>query len=135
MYDPTHYIVSEFETVLSHRFPYECEPRMLKYVRRYQSPDGKRTWYYWPKRRYNSPEEAVDALTKWCKEHAPVTGTDNTVAGVPFSNDRTFGYIAGQHNAILTPHSRATVSSESNAILTRHSKVTLNTPPPYEAMP
>ena len=50
------------------------------------------------------------------------------------SGSHMFGYQCGR-NAILTPHSRATVSGESNAILTRHSKVTLSTPPPYEAMP
>ena len=102
-FEQVRYIVSEFSTEYSDHFPYECEPSMLKYVSRHTSTDGKRTWYYWPKRRYNSPEEAVDALAKWCREHAPVTGTDNTVAGVPFSNDRTFGYIAGQHNGSHTP--------------------------------
>ena len=57
-----------------------------------------------------SPNEWINSCVSYL---APVARTDNTVDYVPFSNDRTFGYIADQHNTIsLAPAG-----------------------PPYEAMP
>ena len=49
------------------------------------------------------PNEWINSCVSYL---APVVKTDNKVAYIPFSNDRTFGYVAEQHNIITRKRTR-----------------------------